>query len=146
MASKLADILSGKGSTVFTISPEASVLEAALLMNEHQIGGLVVGSVQRVAGIITERDVLRRVVAERRDPAEVRVSEVMTTQLVCGQPEMTVETARKIMRQKRVRHLPIVDDQGRLKGIVSIGDLNAFELDGQELRIHYLHEYIYGRA
>jgi CBS domain-containing protein len=138
------DVLKQKGSQVLSIGAKASVLDAALLMNEHRIGGLVVLRSAKVQGIITERDVLRRVVAKRVDPADITVKEVMTSDVVCCKRTSTIEEARSIFKTKRIRHLPVVDDQGRLDGLISIGDINGWKLDGQEKTIHYLREYLYG--
>lgn len=140
------EVLSRKGEQVFTVGREATVLEAALLMNEHKIGALVVTDGGRVLGMFTERDILRRVVGERREPAATAVGDVMTTELVCCTPETTVEEARGAMKNHRVRHLPLVDDARRLHGLVSIGDLNAFESTTQEETIYLLQEYISGRV
>jgi len=140
------EILAAKGPEVQSIHPEATVYEAAVRMNEVRIGSLVVLHEGRLSGIITERDILMRVVAERRDPAQTRVSDVMTAEVVCGRPHTSLEEARGVMKNRRVRHLPITDEQGRLLGVVSIGDLNAHQETTQERTIHLLHEYIYGHA
>jgi len=138
------DVLKKKGSEVFSIGPKASVMDAALIMNEHRIGGLVVLTGGKVRGIITERDVLRRVVAKRLDPADVMVKDVMTQDVYCGKRGASIEETRGIFNSRRIRHLPIVDDKGMLIGMVSIGDINGWKLSGQEQTIHYLHEYLYG--
>jgi CBS domain-containing protein len=140
------DLLARKGPHVFTIGPGATVLEAAFLMNEHKIGSLVVTDDNRVVGIFTERDVLRRVVGEQRDPARTQVGEVMTTELVCCTPATTITEARGAMKNRRVRHLPLVDDDLQLLGLISIGDLNAYEASDHEQTIYLLQEYIYGRV
>jgi CBS domain-containing protein len=140
------DILAGKGSQVRTIGKGASVLQAALLMNEHKIGALVVLEQKQIAGMFTERDVLRRVVGEQRDPARTTVAEVMTTEVACCTSATTLDEARVAMKDRRIRHLPVVDDQGRLLGLISIGDLNAYQAASQEQTIHLLHEYLYGRT
>jgi CBS domain-containing protein len=140
------EILARKGPHVFTTGPGATVLEAALLMNEHKIGSLVVIDDGRVVGIFTERDVLRRVVGEEREPAKTQVGEVMTTELVCCTPETTIAEARGAMKNRRVRHLPLVDDDHRLLGLISIGDLNAYETSDHEQTIYLLQEYLYGRV
>jgi len=138
------DVLKKKGSQVLSIGPKASVMDAALLMNEHRIGGLVVLIGGKVKGIITERDVLRRVVAKCLDPASVKVKDVMTKDVYCGQRTATIDEARNIFNSKRIRHLPITDEKGLLVGMVSIGDINGWKLNGQEQTIQYLHEYLYG--
>ena len=140
------DILTAKGAHVQSIGPEATVLDAALVMNEHKIGSLVVMSGGYLIGIITERDILQRVVVPRRDPGETLVEEVMTTELVCCQPHTSVEEARGVMKNRRIRHLPVADESRRLLGLISIGDLNAHEAHDHEWTIHVLHEYIYGRV
>ena len=138
-------ILDMKGSEVLTVGPDASALDAARLMNEHKVGALVVVQDEQVVGIITERDMLRRVVARRQDPAEADVRHVMTDEIVCGHPGMSIDETRTVFMRRRIRHLPIVNEDRALVGMVSIGDLNAWLLDGQEQELHYLHEYIHGR-
>ncbi len=140
------DLLANKGSQVYTVGPDATVLEAALVMNEHRVGAVVVLDAGRLAGMFTERDVLCRVVGERRDPVTTRVADVMTSAVVCSRPETTVEEARQILMHRRIRHLPVLDGGGRLLGLVSIGDLNAHQAMSQEQTIYQMHEYIHGRA
>jgi len=140
----IKDILAEKGPSVLTIRKDASALEAAELMNEHKVGSVLVVTDGMIDGIFTERDVLRRIVAARRDPTTTRVAEVMTTELACCKPETSIDEARSFMRNKRVRHLPVIDDDNNVHGMISIGDLNAWRLDGQEMTITYLQEYLYG--
>jgi CBS domain-containing protein len=135
-----------KGARVLTIGKEATVLDAALLMNEHKVGALVVTHGGDVAGMFTERDVLRRVVGEQRDPARTRVEEVMTADVFCCTPQTTIDEARGAMKNRRIRHLPVVDAGRRLCGLISIGDLNAHQMTSQEHTIHLMHEYLYGRS
>jgi CBS domain-containing protein len=142
----VADILARKGAHVLTIGKEASVLQAALVMNEHKIGALVVVDESRVIGMFTERDVLRRVVGEQRDPTKTLVAHVMTSEVICCTPQTTIEEARWAMKDRRIRHLPLVDSDHRLIGLVSIGDLNAFDASSQEQTIYLLQEYLYGRV
>ena len=94
----------------------------------------------RMAGIFTERDVMRRVLGKRLDPASVRVAEVMTNRVICCTPATSIEEARELMRSRRIRHLPILDAEGEVVGVVSIGDLNAHLTTHQEVTIHYLEE------
>lgn len=143
---RVRDLLERKGPQVLTIGPAASVLQAAVLMNEHRVGSVVVVEDGRVVGMFTERDVLQRVVGGRRDPAATPVGEVMTTAVVCCAPETTVDEARGVMRDRRVRHLPVADADGRLLGLISIGDLNAQLQAAQEQTVFLLTEYIQGRA
>lgn len=140
------DILNGREGVIYSIGPDASVLEATRLMNQRHIGALAVVQDGRMIGIFTERDVLRRVVGEERAPAQVRVAEVMTSHVVCCRPQTTLDEARSVMKNRRIRHLPVINDSGTLVGMVSIGDLNAYRADDQETTIYLLHEYLYGRT
>jgi CBS domain-containing protein len=140
------DILARKGSHVQSIGPDATVLDAALLMNDHKIGSLVVTHGGRLVGIITERDLMVRIVALRRDPAATAVRDVMTSELLCGRIDTSLDEARGVMMNRRIRHLPIVDEDDHLLGLVSIGDLNAHLAHDQEVTIHVMQEYIHGRV
>ena len=142
----IKDILAIKGSRVLSIHPDATALEGAQAMNEHKIGALLVIDEDRIVGMFTERDILHRIVAEERSPSLTHVAEVMTTEVVCCKPQTTIEEARGAMKNRRIRHLPVVNDDGRLLGLISIGDLNAYESHNHEVTIHILEEYIYGRA
>ena len=143
----LNEILRGKAdSPLFAIDQEASVLEAVQMMNECSIGALIVNKAGQMSGIFTERDVLRRVLGKRLDPASVHVAQVMTDSVICCTPATSIEEARELMRSRRIRHLPILDAEGEVVGVVSIGDLNAHLTTHQEVTIHYLHEYLHGRV
>ena len=144
--STVRQILARKGSHVFTIGKHATVLDGALLMNEHRIGALVVVEDEQVVGMFTERDVLQRVVADQRDPARTLVAEVMTREVACCTPDTPLDEARGAMKNRRVRHLPLVDGDNRLQGLISIGDLNAHEASDHEHTIYLLQEYLYGRV
>ena len=144
--STVADLLAKKEQTLLSIEPTATVMEAANVMNEHRVGALLVVDRrgESLAGIFTERDILRRIIGEKKDPESTAVGQVMTTEVACCKPDITVEAARLIFRDKRVRHLPVVDDHGKPLGVVSIGDVNAWAMDNQRAEIHYLQEYLYG--
>ncbi len=140
------DILSIKGTHVFSIGVRATVLDAAQIMNHHKIGSLVVLEQDQVVGILTERDVLRRVVVERLDPGETFVEDVMTTDLLCCTMDTTIDEVGEIMRERRVRHIPVIDPERMICGLISLGDLNAHYSGVQEQTIHHLSEYLYGRV
>jgi CBS domain-containing protein len=142
----IRDILASKGSNVLSIPPDTTALEAAELMNRHRVGSLVVMDGGRVIGMFTERDILTRVVVPRRNPGETAVREVMTTEVVCCQPHTKLDEARVAMKDRRIRHLPVVDEMDQLLGLISIGDLNAYDAHSQEMTIHYMEQYIHGRA
>jgi CBS domain-containing protein len=136
------DILAKKGRTVVTIVPDDSVFTAARLMNQKGIGGVVVVEDDEVVGVFTERDVLRRVVAERRDPAKTPIRDVMTAPVITCRPEAGLEECRALITDKRVRHLPVVDADG-LCGIVTSGDLLAHQAAEQADTIQYLNSYMF---
>lgn len=144
---QVSELLGVKGAAVATIDPSASVLDAARAMNERKIGSLVVVArskgAERVVGIITERDILTRVVAMERSPSRTRVEEVMTPDPISCCPETTLEELRGVMKERRVRHVPVVEG-GLLSGMVSIGDLNAAEARDLTQTIGYLKAYIAG--
>ena len=137
------DVLARKGgSAVVTIAPDRSVFEAARLMNEQGIGGLMVVEDDELAGVFTERDVLRRVVAERKDPERTTVAEVMTRNVITCSPETSLEECGAVMTTRRVRHLPVLANDGLL-GIVTIGDLLAFEVAEHRDTISHLQSYVF---
>ncbi len=140
------DILTNKGAQVQTVGPQMSVLDAALLMNKQKIGCLVVMDNDQVVGMFSERDILRRVVAARRDPAATSVGDVMTTEIVCCRPHTDLMEARGVMKNRRIRHLPVLDDAEKLCGMISIGDLNAYDMHEHESTIYIMEQYIYGRT
>jgi len=141
----IREMLLQKGSQVWSIGTSATAFQAALLMNEHKIGALVVIDQGRVAGMFTERDILR-LVAEGREPAQTSVGNVMTTEVVCCSPATSVDEAKSAMKNRRVRHLPVVGDDERLLGVISIGDLNAYETADHQQTIFMMSEYLYGRV
>jgi len=144
-AAKLLEMKAAEGGDieVASIEPEASVLDAARLMNDRHIGSLaVVDGEGTLIGMFTERDVLMRVVAESRDPGETLVGEVMTAPVLACPPTTRCEELRALMRQKRIRHLPVVEE-GRLLGMSSIGDLTHAETRTLEETVTYLERYIY---
>ena len=133
----------GKPDEVFVTSPDATVLQAARLMNDKHIGSLaVVSSKGKLDGIFTERDVLMRVVAAEKSPADTKIKDVMTSPVIAVQPDTKTDAVRTLMRQKRIRHVPVVED-GRLVGMISIGDLNRVDARVLSEHIEHLEHYIY---
>ncbi len=142
----IRDILAAKGPQVLWVDLETSVHDAASLMNEHKVGSLLVLSGGQVVGIVTERDILVRVVVPGGDPARTAVADIMTTEVICCRPHTRLEEAQGAMKNRRIRHMPVLDEGRRLCGIVSIGDLNAYEAHDREVTIHFMEAYISGRA
>ncbi len=110
---------------VITISYRASVKRAAQVMNKHEIGCLIVVKGNKAVGIVTERDMLKRVVAKAADPKKTRVEEIMSQPLIVVEPDMELEDAVKLMFEMKIKKLPVVD-KGKLVGIVSITDIAKF--------------------
>jgi CBS domain-containing protein len=140
------DILVEKGPHMVTISPQATVHTAVILMNDHKIGSLLVLEERRLIGILTERDILLHVVVEERNARTLRVEDAMTRDVVCCRPHTSLEEARGVMKNRRVRHLPVVAAEGEVVGVISIGDLNAHQVTHQEQTIYLMEEYIHGHV
>lgn len=121
--SDVQSLLRAKGSQVFAIRQEASVSVAAILMTEYAIGSLVVTSRGTVVGILTERDVLRRVVAAGRNPQTTTVGQVMSQNVCCVHPRSSLDDLECLFQTHHFRHVPVVDDTQRCVGLVSTGDL-----------------------
>jgi IMP dehydrogenase len=137
----LSEILEEKGSEVYEIEASASVFDAVERMVELNVGSLLVKERGEVAGIVTERDYLRRVTLEGRTDRETDVREIMSSPLVVVTPETTVDECMALMTDRRIRHVPVVED-GRVVGMISIGDLVKFESRQQTFEIQYLTNYI----
>jgi CBS domain-containing protein len=137
----LSEILDEKGRSVLEIDAEATVFEAVQTMVEHNVGSLLVTEGGDVVGIVTERDYLRRVTLEGRTDRETRVGEIMSRPLVVVTPETTVDECMALMTDRRIRHLPVVEE-GDVVGLVSIGDLVKFRSRQQSFEIQYLTDYI----
>jgi CBS domain-containing protein len=109
-----------------TVSPDASIQEAATLMAEHDVGALPVMA-ERLEGILTDRDIILRVVVDGRDPTQVRVRDIMSSRLFTCTADDTVETALRTMREHQVRRLPVLDGDEHVIGIVALSDLARAE-------------------
>jgi CBS domain-containing protein len=139
--SRLNEILEEKGSGVFEIDGDASVFEAVQLMVEKNAGSLLVTEGGEIKGIVTERDYLRRVTLEGRAERDTAVREIMSSPLIVASPETTVDECMALMTDRRIRHVPVVED-GKVVGLVSIGDLVKFKSKLQTFEIQYLTDYI----
>jgi CBS domain-containing protein len=118
-----------------TVSPETPVLEAVRIMSEERVGAVAVTREGKLAGIFTERDLMIRVVLQRRDPGATRVGDVMTGQCVSAKKDMSMGEALQIMTERHFRHLPVVDEDDRVLGLLSIRNLlhNRVDKLSQEL-------------
>jgi CBS domain-containing protein len=137
------DLLNRKGTNIVSVAPSATVLEAARLMNDRSVGGvLVVDDAGSLLGIFTERDILRRVVAASLPPETTKVSDVFTRDVVTTTPDTPIDECGAVMSSRRVRHLPVVDAKG-LHGVVTIGDLLAHRVSEHETTIQHLNSYVF---
>ena len=142
--SRISELLTRKSAHVHSVRPDDTVRRAIETMVEHNIGAVVVLEGDRIHGIFTERDVLRRVMLSGKPPESTRVREVMTDRLVYLASDRDVEECMAVMTSARVRHLPIVDQQ-RIVGIISIGDVVRHLNAEREIELRYLTDYITGR-
>ena len=139
----LSAILEEKSGDVLQIDGGATVFEAITKMVDANVGSLLVTEEGEIAGIITERDYLRRVTLQGRTDKETAVREIMSSPLVVATPETLIDECMAMMTDRRIRHLPVVDD-GAVVGVVSIGDLVKFRAKEQAFEIKYLTDYITG--
>jgi len=136
-------LLDAKGHDTLSIGPDASVLDAIKLMAEKGVGALVIMQGDALAGIVTERDYARKVILKDRSSQETPVRDIMTTNVLTAGNDDNVEHCMNLMTDKRVRHLPVVED-GKVVGIISIGDLVKAVIADQKQEIEHLEQYISG--
>lgn len=144
MQRKVAGILEEKGSAVFSVSPDETVFRALETMAEHNIGAVLVLDGDELSGILTERDYARKVKLQALGSNETPVGQIMTTVVHTVGPTATVAECMQLMTDQRVRHLPVVDDEGHLVGVVSIGDVVKAMIAQQRDLIADLERYITG--
>jgi CBS domain-containing protein len=138
----IRQLLQGKPGGLCTIDPDASVLDALKLMAEKNVGALLVVKNDRLAGVLSERDYARKVVLLGKSSHETRVREIMTEHPVCVQPGNTVEECMALMTDRHIRHLPVIEN-GKLIGVLSIGDLVKETISEQQFVIQQLESYIH---
>ena len=137
-------LLDAKGTTIISISPDASVFEAIKTMADKSIGSLVVmDRHERLVGIVTERDYARKIIIQDRSSKDTRVEEIMSTEVMTATSDDTVRSCMELMTENKVRHLPVVEDD-RVIAMVSIGDLVQAVIEDQQEEIEHLEHYISG--
>ncbi|MEI7037542.1 CBS domain-containing protein [Fulvimonas yonginensis] len=134
-------LLQSKGSEVYAIAPDAPVLEAIRRMAERRIGALVVMKGDQLVGIVSERDYARKVILQGRSSAQTAVAEIMSGEPLTIAPDTDVFDCMRLCTERRVRHLPVVEDS-RVVGVISIGDLVKAVIDAQAEQIEQLQRYI----
>ena len=137
----LGDILRQKSTEIYMTSPTETVSNAASAMADKGIGALLVIEDKQLRGIVTERDIVNKLLKNHLPPDTTRVSEIMTTQLIFAHPSTTIASAMATFTQHRFRHLPVIENHALL-GMVSIGDVTKWLLNNQQEEISYLTDYI----
>ena len=140
---RISEILRAKGSDVLKIDASATVFEAITKIVEMNVGSILVTEGDKVVGMMTERDYLRKVAVQGRTSRDTLVGDIMSSPLVYVTPETTIEESMAIMTDRRIRHLPVVEKE-EVVGIVSIGDVVKFQSREQGFQIKYLTDYISG--
>ena len=144
MTKTVASILRGKGYSIHSVNADATVFEALQIMANNSVGALLVMESEKLAGIMSERDYARKVVLLGKSSKEAKVREIMSDKVLFVHPHRTAEECMAIMINKRIRHLPVIDNN-TLVGVISIGDVVKAVLDEKTFVIEQLEEYISGR-
>jgi CBS domain-containing protein len=139
----IGGILSQKSDDIFSVAPDATVLEAIEIMDEKNVGALLVIEGERLTGIISERDYTRKVILRGKRSRETKVAEIMSTNVTVTHPQEGVEKCLRLMTDKHIRHLPVLEDD-KVVGIISIGDLVKHVISCQSAAIAHLENYISG--
>lgn len=139
----ISDILRTKGSQVWTIGPDATVFDAIKMMDEKNVGALLVMKGEALVGIVSERDYTRKVVLKGRFSKDISVNEILSSQVISVTATHSVEECLCLMTEHHFRHLPVVENN-RVMGIVSIGDLVNHVISAQSSTIQQLQTYITG--
>lgn len=135
-------LLNDKGHQVYSVGPQAPVLDAIRLMAEHHIGALLVMKGDTLAGIVSERDYAIKVILPGRAASSTPVRDIMSSPVLTVSPDTTVQQCMQLVTDRRVRHLPVVEG-GRVVGMISIGDLVKATIAEQQLQIEQLESYIH---
>jgi CBS domain-containing protein len=141
---RLNEILAHKGANIWSIGPDESVYEAIKLLAEKEIGAIAVTDGGRLVGIVSERDYARQIILKGRSSEKTQIRDIMSSEVITARPDQEVRECMELMTEKRIRHLPIVDDKNNLIGMISIGDLVRAIIAEQESTIGDLEKYISG--
>jgi CBS domain-containing protein len=136
-------LLEAKRHKLISIAPDATVYEALQTMSDHDVGALIVMEEARLVGIFSERDYARKIILYGKSSKETLVSEIMTSKVIVVRPTQTVEDCMALMTDKRIRHLPVLEEN-RVVGVISIGDVVKEMLSDQKFIIEQLESYIMG--
>ncbi|MCW0203292.1 MAG: CBS domain-containing protein [Rhodanobacter thiooxydans] len=139
--SQVKHLLQGKGNAIYSIAPEAPVLDAIKHMAEHRIGALLVMRGEQLVGVMSERDYARKVILQGRSSSQTAVSDIMSGTPLTVSPDTDVFDCMRLCTDSRIRHLPVVQG-GKVVGVISIGDLVKAVIDAQAEQIEHLQRYI----
>lgn len=139
----ISSLLGHKGTTIWSIGPEATVFEALEMMAEKNVGGLLVISGGELVGMVAERDYSRKVALKGKNSHQTQVREIMVSPVISVTSQHTIEDCMRIMTENKVRHLPVLEEK-KVLGIVSIGDLVNWTISAQTTAIQQLESYISG--
>jgi CBS domain-containing protein len=140
----VTDVLKRKGRDVWTVSCDLTVYDALQEMADKNIGALMVVDGDNLVGVFSERDYARKIILHGKASKDTLVKEIMSSEVFCVGPDQTIEQCMQLMTEKRVRHLPVLDE-GRLAGVISIGDVVKTIISEQEFAIQQLEQYIIGQ-
>jgi CBS domain-containing protein len=143
VAGTISGILAEKGSAVWSIHPSATVFDAIALMSDKNVGALPVLDKDKLVGMLSERDYMRKIILRGKSSKETEVAEIMSRQVINAYPEDSVPDCMRVMTEKRIRHLPVLSE-GKIVGMLSIGDLVKWVISAQAATIDHLEQYIYG--
>jgi CBS domain-containing protein len=143
VSGNISAILNQKGREIYSVSPNDSVFDAVSLLAEKNVGAVLVMDGDQLVGLLSERDYTRKVMLRGKRSRETTVAEIMSTDLKTVQPREAVDECLRLMTDKRIRHLPVVED-GKVVGVISIGDLVKWVISCQSAAIAHLESYISG--
>src|SRR6184192_1030715 len=136
-------VLNQKSRDIYSVSPDATVFEAVQLMDAKNVGALLVMDQEQLVGIISERDYARKIMLRGKRSRETKVAEIMSTNVTVTHPREPVETCLRLMTDKHIRHLPVLEGN-KVMGVISIGDLVKHVISCQSAAIAHLESYIHG--
>lgn len=140
----LRQIMAGKSGPLATVSPDDPVFHALRVMSDHNVGAVLVLDGEQLVGILSERDYARKVILRGKASKDTIVREIMTDKVLYVTPDRTVDECMAIMTEKHFRHLPIMDENGKVVGIISIGDVVKETICAQQFIIQQMEKYITG--
>ena len=144
--SQVHDILKLKGSKIWSVSPQETVYNTLKLMAEQNVGAVLVLEGDTLAGIFSERDFARHTVKSNLRAQDVLIKDMMTSKILSVSPETSIDECMTIMTSKHIRHLPVINEEGKLAGLISIGDVVKRIIEDHKFSITQLERYVTGEA